>query len=262
MKNKSLTNFFLLAFIFALPSYILISMAANGILFSPGDINSFVPLATLAPIGAAAIVTFKESGLRGTKALLGRVFDFKRVNDKRWYLPTLLLMPLLLAVAYPINILLRQPITEPLFPVTAVPVMIPLIFVGSLGEEVGWMGYAIEPLQSHRQSAKAAALLGVIWALWHIPLYIYTIIDPVVIVAQIISLIALRIIIVWLFNNTGKSVFLTILFHAAYNVAMFFFPVNIVTTSLLTIITALGITYLWGPNTLAGFSWRKKKAII
>lgn len=260
MRNKSLTNFFLLAFIFALPSYILISMAANGILLSPDDIYSFIPLVTLAPIGAAAIFTFKESGLRGTKALLGRVFDFKRVIDKRWYLPTFLLMPLLLAVAYPIKILLRQPLTEPLYPVTALPVMFPLIFVGSLGEEVGWMGYAIEPLQSHRQSAKAAALLGGIWALWHIPIYIYIIIDPVEIVAQIISLIALRIIIVWLFNNTGKSVFVTILFHTAYNVAMFFLPVNLLITSLFTIITALGITYLWGPNTLAGFSWRNNES--
>ena len=254
MKNKSLTIFFLLAFIFALPSYIMVALVSNGVLFTPDAVYPFISLVALAPIGAATVLSFKENRWRGVKTLWGRTFDFKRVARKKWFLPTFFLLPLLVFVAYPINLLLGQPLTEPLYPIAGIPVLFLVFFIGGLGEEVGWMGYAIEPMQSRWTALKAAILLGVIWAVWHIPIYIYLIVNPVEIVAQMVAIIAMRVIIVWLFNNSGKSVFVTIVFHAVYNVTMGAFPVNLVTTSFVLLISAVGITYLWGAETLTKFN--------
>ena len=81
-KNKSLIIFFLLTFIFTLPAYILVGLAAKNIILSPEMAFFFVPLAALAPIGAASLLTFKENGGDGVKELLKRSFDYKRVAKK------------------------------------------------------------------------------------------------------------------------------------------------------------------------------------
>jgi membrane protease YdiL (CAAX protease family) len=260
-KNKSLLIFFLLTFIFALPSYILVGLASENVIFSSEMAFAFVPLVALAPIGAALILTFKENGWDGAKELLGRSFDHKRVAYKIWYVPTLFLLPLLFILALGVAVLVGQPLMAALFPVVALPVVFLLFFIGSLGEEVGWMGYAFEPMQDKWNAFKAALVLGLIWALWHIPLYIFLIADPVLIAAQVLSVIAMRFLLVWLFNNTGKSVFVTILFHTVYNVTISVLPVNLVISSLFLLVTALIVTFLWGPETMAKFRWKKSDVI-
>jgi membrane protease YdiL (CAAX protease family) len=256
-KNKPLIIFFLLTFIFAMPSYILVGLASKDIILSPEMAFVFVPLATLAPIGAALVLTFKENGWAGAKKLLGRSFDYKRTIKKIWYLPTLFLLPFLFILAWGVTVLIGQPLTAILFPVVALPVVFVLFFIMALGEEVGWMGYAFEPMQDQSNAAKAALLLGLIWALSHVPLLIFNIADPVLIVAQLLSLVAIRFLIVWLFNNTGKSVFVAILFHTIYNVTISMLPANQIISSLFLMATAIIVTFLWGPETMANFRWKK-----
>lgn len=256
-KNNSLKNFFLLAFIFALPAYVLVGLTAKNIIFSPEMAFAFVPLAAIAPIGAALLLTFKEDGRDGAKELLKRSFDYKRVAKKIWYVPTLFLLPVLFILAWGFTVLMGQPLLPAPFPVVAVPIVFLLFFGGALGEEVGWMGYAFEPMQDQLNAFKAALQLGLIWALWHVPLYIFLIVDPVLIAAQLLSVVAMRFLIVWLFNNTGKSVFITILFHTVYNVTLGVLPINLVISSFSLLIAAILVTFMWGPESMAEFRWKK-----
>jgi len=46
-----------------------------------------------------------------------------------------------------------------------------LIFMGPLGEEAGWRGFALKKMLESLSPLKAAVLLGVIWSLWHLPLF-------------------------------------------------------------------------------------------
>ncbi len=77
VESKSLISFFVLATIFALPSYILVGLTSNGFILSPELAFSFVPLATLSPLLAALILTFREGGWAEVKALLWRTFASK-----------------------------------------------------------------------------------------------------------------------------------------------------------------------------------------
>lgn len=80
---------------------------------------------------------------------------------------------------------------------------------GALGEEPGFRGYALPLLQVTRTPLGAATLLGAFAALWHVPLVttgqlpLYGI--PVS--------FAITFVYVWLFNHTGGSLLMTMLFH-------------------------------------------------
>jgi hypothetical protein len=62
------------------------------------------------------------------------------------------------------------------------------------------MGYAYEPMQDKWNAFKAALLLGLILALWHVPFYYFIITDPVMLIAQLLFPFLLRILLVWIFN--------------------------------------------------------------
>lgn len=45
------------------------------------------------------------------------------------------------------------------------------MLAGPIPEELGWHGYALAGLQVRFSALWASLVLGVIWALWHVPLY-------------------------------------------------------------------------------------------
>jgi hypothetical protein len=71
-----------------------------------------------------------------------------------------------------------------------------------------------------------------------------------------------RILFVWLYNNTGKSVFATILFHATINVTTvvlpsYGWPYDPFAAFVITAIVAAGVIYLWGSSTLARYRYAR-----
>uniref|UniRef100_UPI000488C511 CPBP family intramembrane glutamic endopeptidase n=1 Tax=Arthrobacter sp. UNC362MFTsu5.1 TaxID=1449044 RepID=UPI000488C511 len=80
---------------------------------------------------------------------------------------------------------------------------------GPLGEEPGFRGYAVPLLQAARTPLLSATLLGVAVAVWHLPLIIF---GGLSIIGLPITFV-ITFLYVWLFNRTGGSVLLTLLFH-------------------------------------------------
>lgn len=257
-STKNLIPFFVIVLIISLPFYILASLV-------PQEMTIFMGLGlTLAPISAGLILIYRENGSDGAKRLLKRSFDYRRITNKRWYLPILFLWPVIFISAFGVMISTGETAPDPLFPVVVAPVLFVLFFIFALFEEVGWMGYAFEPMENRWNALNASLILGVIWAIWHLPLYILAGQDPLWIAGQIISLIGIRTLIVWIYNNTGKSVFATILFHAVYNVCTlivtsFYSSTGHLITSIFIIITTFAVTILWDPNTLTQYRFRKKE---
>jgi len=57
----------------------------------------------------------------------------------------------------------------------------------------------------------------------------------------------------WLFSNTGKIVFVVIFYHTVYNVIIVMLHSNSIITGLFFLITAIIVTFLWAPETMADF---------
>jgi membrane protease YdiL (CAAX protease family) len=82
---------------------------------------------------------------------------------------------------------------------------------GPFGEEPGWRGYALPELQVRRSPLAAGLTLAAIVTLWHVPLVTT---GQLPAVGLPISF-AITLVYVWLFNRTGGSVLLVLLFHNA-----------------------------------------------
>lgn len=251
---KSFT-FLLLVLALSIPFWILGAIAPDFTKIFPIKLP-ISALMTFCPLIAAVILVYKERGSQGAKDLLSQAFDFKKIKDKQWYLPIVCLMPAIAVLSYFYAKFTGALILEPQTPALSIFIFFIVYFIGAIGEEIGWSGYAIDPLQNRFGALKASVILGVIWAIWHIIPWSQTHQTPVWIIWQSVSTVLLRVVMVWLFNNTGKSVFGMVLFHAMINISPYLIPNQGVhydpfITCILLILTVIAIIFLWGSKTLA-----------
>ena len=146
----------------------------------------------------------------------------------------------------------------PQFPVMWGGVMFVAFFVAALGEELSWSGYVIDPKQYRWGALRASILLGLMWAAWHIVPLMQAHRSPAWIAWWCLSTVAARILIVWLYNNTGKSVFAAALFHGMINVTYFLFPIDGShydprIAGLIITFVAVIVVVVWRPRTLARY---------
>jgi membrane protease YdiL (CAAX protease family) len=205
--------------------------------------------------GAAAILVYREDGMAGVTALLKRSLDFRRVRAKIWYVPIILLMPGIMVLSYLAMRLMGVALPAPQLSLVTTLMLFVVFFIAAIGEELGWSGYAIDPLQERYGALGGALMIGVVWAVWHvIPLLSAQ--RPLNWIAWwSLGTVASRVIIVWLYNNTGKSVFVAVLFHAMTNVTYFLFPIDGSfydprVTGVIMAALALVVVIGWGPQTM------------
>jgi hypothetical protein len=262
-KKRSLWTFFLLVFLLSMPIWVLGPVAER---FLPEELTANLPVSSLmfcVPASAAVILVQREGGSGSGKKLLKRAFDYRRIRGKIWYAPILLLWPAMMILQYGLVKLMGVPLPDPRLPGLMLPVSFTLFFIAALGEEVGWQGYAIDPLQDRWGALTASIIVGIVWAAWHCVPFVQMDQTPTWIACQGASIVVARILTVWIYNNTGKSLFATILFHAMNNVATVLLPsygwhydpsVGLVITA----VAAAIITLVWGPQTLARFRYARR----
>jgi hypothetical protein len=102
---------------------------------------------------------------------------------------------------------------------------LPLLFLstavvgGALFEEPGWRGFLLPLLQREHAPLRATAVVGICWVVWHLPLLVSDPTDQRPPFPYTFWLLALAVLLTWLYNSTGGSVLIAILFHAAANTA-------------------------------------------
>jgi membrane protease YdiL (CAAX protease family) len=221
-NNKSVFIFFVLVFVLSIPFWVL--GAIHPIPILPG-----LPISALgafSPALAALILTYKNKHLSGVLQLLRRSLDYKRITKKTWYLAIVLINPVIAVLAYGIMRAVGKSLPNPAPLTLAIfPVFI-LFFIAALGEEIGWSGYATEPLQHNWGIIATGILLGLVWAVWHfIPLMqVHRSFEWIA--WWSLGTVSLRIIMVWIHTYSGKSVFAATLFHAMINLCWQLFPNN------------------------------------
>lgn len=66
----------------------------------------------------------------------------------------------------------------------------------------------------------AGLVLGVVWALWHVIAMVEAGQSPAWIAWSCLDMVGTRVLMVWLYNNTGRSVFAVALYHAIANLSL------------------------------------------
>ena len=88
---------------------------------------------------------------------------------------------------------------------------------GPIGEEVGWTGFALPQMQRRYGPLIAVLLLGVLWALWHLPLFLQPGFYSTPFWIYVLMMIGLRLLIATCANWSGFGIAVAILTHAAFN---------------------------------------------
>jgi membrane protease YdiL (CAAX protease family) len=258
---KCAFDYFVLVFALAIPFW----LAAAVLRQTPKEIPIDLPVSALAaftPMIAALILTYRKAGIDGAKELLLSAVDYASVKDKRWYLPAIFLMPAAMLLEFGILRATGASLPKLQIQLLIVPILLLTFFAGAVGEELGWQGYAFDRLNDRWNALQAGLLLGLIWAIWHLIPFIQTNHSSQWIAWQCMATIVMRIVIVWLYMNAGRSLFIAVVFHAMSNMSEFLFPHYgshydpAITFGIMALASAV-IIFLWGPRTLARFRYAR-----
>jgi membrane protease YdiL (CAAX protease family) len=239
-KRYSLVAFLLLAFVIAWGFWISAALASKGLLPFPFPVTLAGVLGAWGPGLAGTIITAVKDGRDGLRML------FKRLSVWRvgiqWYLFVLLWPAVLSLLVTALSMLFgssspdfaNPPVTYvypappeafsagflPLLPI----VFVTQVFGSSMGEEIGWRGFALPRLQARQSALLASGILGVVWGLWHLP-RVWTPGDPFDVASfgwLMMGLVLNSVLYTWVFNNTRGSLLLVLLFHTAQPVTTLF----------------------------------------
>jgi membrane protease YdiL (CAAX protease family) len=138
--------------------------------FGPG--NPIFNLAVYAPAISALVVIGQLEGKAGLNAFLRRLLYWN--TGLRWYLLVLLGIPALQACTRLLSHVLQD--TPLAYPITPWYAVIPaalwtMVYLPGPVEEIGWRGFALPQLQARYGALTASLLLGLVWALWHLPAF-------------------------------------------------------------------------------------------
>jgi|CXWL01.1.fsa_nt_gi membrane protease YdiL (CAAX protease family) len=263
LKNRSLLNFILLLFGLSIPLWVIGAM--YDVQLFPGFKLFQLPLAM--PAVAALILIYRENGKDGVVALLKRTYDFHNIKPRIWYLPNLLIYPSISFLGYLILRLSGASIPAPQFSLVIL-LGYSTVFLMTFGEELGLTGYAIDPLQKHYSALTSGILIGLIQAGYHIPGFIisgYYSFDWIF--WHVHYTIAGRILFVWVYNNSGKSLFSMALFHWTFGLYTILWPTTNLQKALpvynpriaafIIISYVVLVTFLWGSKTLAQYRFAR-----
>ena len=220
--TSSVTAFFVLVFALFIPF-----LALEAI--HPVEILPGLPLSALGaftPGLAALILTYRQNRTSGLRHLLGRSSDFQRIHNPFWFLLLLLVNPAIAVFAYGIMRITGVALPDPTPWTLAILPLFIMLFIAALGEEIGWTGYAIEPLLQRWGTLTASVVLGVIWAAIHFIPLIQAHRSLEWIAWWTLGTISYRVIMTWIYVNSGRSLFGVAVFHAMINLSWQPFPVQ------------------------------------
>lgn len=199
------------------------------------------------PLLACILSIYLVDGLDGFKELLSRLVKWK--IKFRFYILALFTAPALTMVAFLLLSLFSPKFIPVIFSSEGKLMLILGALAGALVagffEELGWTGYAIPKLRSKYNIITTGLIVGVVWGIWHFPLFMIK--DPEGVIPLIILLStrlithlpAFRILMTWVYDRT-QSLLLLMLMHMSLTASALIFQPKI--ESGVDIITA-NLTY-------------------
>ncbi len=153
----------------------------------------------------------------------------------RWWLAALLLPPGWMLLGLLIASATDSPIESitgglPL-PVWILFVLRSILFtllVVAVGEEAGWRGWMLPELQKRMSPALSTVLLGIVWGLWHYPLFVNGQFPGPqhLVFAKVGVCVFLGILFTWLYNRSGGNLLLVVVLHTVLNNVVRVIPIT------------------------------------
>jgi len=223
MRRHTVISFFVIAYAFSWAIWI--PMALAGTRVHQGSAwPSHIP-GMFGPLVAAFVMSAVVGRGAAVKDLLSRMARWRVAP--LWYLVALspLLFFALAAVAMAATGSGWPDLGElgmfASLPVVAAPVMWLLLLVAGFAEETGWRGFAVPEMLKTRSFLSTALVIGLLWAMWHIPsLFLidsYRQMGIAMFPMLTISIVGGSIFLAWLYRATGGSVLMVAMWHGTYN---------------------------------------------
>ncbi len=238
MKNSKLVKFFIITFVWAWVLWLPFVLTYFNVYSMTETLEGLLMLAVMlgafGPLVAAVVLKYSDGGLKEVKSFFKHCLDFK--IKPIYYLVALILGIAITAVAHYFtnivgldtlpNNLVPEEIDIPLY-ILIVPYTLMLFFLGGGQEEFGWRGYAQEPMQKIFGVVKGSLLIGLLWAVWHLPLWFipgeghayYSFF------AFAMYTMSWSLIIGIIYNISGKKVVIAWIMHTVGNLSVPLFPV-------------------------------------
>ena len=260
-SNHNILVFILITFGFSWLFWVPEALIARGVWTAPEGVSNFLALnlGAWGPLIGALATTFIYQKGAGVKELLKRGL---LVRLGKWWWAVLLTFPVLIGGALGLSVLLGTPAPE--FTALAQPFALPiaLVFIfftgGPLQEEFGWRGYAFEHLRKKMDALTAAILAGLMWGLWHLPLFFLPRSEDYYnrpLWGLLLTTILVGIILAWFYANTKGSIFAAMVGHTMFNWSNWVFPALKSDTAALILfglyfLAAIYIVWQYGRKTL------------
>jgi len=220
LKRQPVISFVVIAFAwtwaYVILFLIVFPIPDNPVRTLPGD---------LGPTIGALVMTAVLAGRAGVVRLLKQLVHWR--VGLVWYAFALIGLPLMYIVSIalvPGALASYKPLS--LGDLALLPVLYLFLGItgGPLTEEPGWRGFALPRLQQRWGPLVGTAIVGVIWAAWHLPNYFrpdwaafnggFTL-SGVAVFA--IFAVSFSMVMTWVYNGTGGSLLMAVLLHSSIN---------------------------------------------
>jgi CAAX protease family protein len=187
------------------------------------DLPVFGSWGTILGVGLAAfIVTAAADGRAGVDDLVRRCLRWR--VPLRWYLLAFLGVPVTTTL-FAAAIFGRDGLASPSVVVAVLALFVLQFFFFNFAEEIGWTGFFQDRLRDRYSPLKLSAVVAFAWAVWHVPDFLAEegwtltalVVAPAFLAFETIVLFFARVLIIWLYEGTGRSVLLVGIFHASFD---------------------------------------------
>ena len=217
--TAQLLLFLLLVFGLAWSIFALFIFATDWVVSTFGELSGSHPLfilAVYAPAISALMLVGMHAGLAGTGRFLSRLFLWRA--SFWWYAFLILGFP---TISFAGAALKGNAMSAPLFAESLGALLPSIGFMMILGpmEEIGWRGFALPILQRRFVPFWAGLILGVIWAVWHLPAFLLSGTPQAAwgFMPFFAGSVACSVILTAFFNDARGSILLAMLFHFEMN---------------------------------------------
>lgn len=179
-----------------------------------------LPGAYLGPILAAFLVTAITGGRAGLREWVGRLWKWK--VSWKWYVTVLLGVPAVLVLTGMAWTGGQVQLPPAMVFAAYLPALVLQMLTTGVAEEPGWRDFALPRLQRRFGPLGGTLVLGPLWGVWHLPLFLTDWagahgLDAIAIAEFVLSATMFSIVMTWVFNRTGQSLPLVMLLHVSVN---------------------------------------------